>query len=76
LPSGLDKKEDVTATDAKQIRKNGTLSPTLQLRAQALPLACESQLPRLPGNMERVILNRQIILLDEQARILDIYSLD
>jgi hypothetical protein len=76
LPSGLDKKEDVTPADAKRIYKNGTLPPTLQLRAQALPLACESQLPRLPGNMERVILNRQIILLDEQARILDIYSLD
>lgn len=76
LPSELDKKEDVSAADAKKIHKNGTLPPTLQLRAQALPLACESQLPRLPGNMERVILNRQIILLDEQARILDIYSLD
>jgi hypothetical protein len=76
LPTGLDKKEDVSAADAKKIHKNGTLPPTLQLRAQALPLACESQLPRLPGNMERVILNRQIILLDEQARILDIYSLD
>ena len=76
LPAGLDKKDDVTPADAKLIRKNGTLTPQLQMKAQALPLACESQLPRLPGNMERVILNRQIILLDEQAKILDIYSLD
>jgi hypothetical protein len=66
----------VTPADAERIHKNGTLSPQLQMKAQALPLACESQLPRLPDNMERVILNRQIILLDGQARILDIYSLD
>ncbi len=56
--------------------KNGTLSPALSKRAQALPLACESQLPKLPSNMERVLLGRKVLLIDGQSRVLDFFSLD
>lgn len=76
LPPGLAKKEQLPPGLEKQVQKNGTLPPGLERRAQPLPLACESQLPRLPATVERVILNRQIILLGAQSRILDIFDLD
>lgn len=76
LPPGLAKKEQLPPGLEKQLQKNGTLPPGLAKQAQALPLACETQLPRLPSSMERVILNRQIILLGAQNRILDIFSID
>lgn len=76
LPPGLAKKEQLPAGAEKQLQKNGTLPPGLAKRAQALPLACESQLPRLPSTVERVILNRQIILLGSHNRILDVFDID
>src|SRR4030095_10763162 len=63
LPPGLQKHLD----------KNGTLPPGLQKRLQPLPTDLDGRLPRLPDYWERVILERNVILLDRRSnRILDI----
>jgi hypothetical protein len=75
LPSGLAGNQSLPPGSEQQIHKNGILSADLAKRAQALPLSCESQLPKIPSDIERVILNRQVLLLDSQSRVLDLFSL-
>jgi hypothetical protein len=53
--------------------KNGRLPPGLQKRLEPLPVDLESRLPRLPEYWERVILERDVILIDRRTqRVLDI----
>ncbi len=55
----------------------GTVLPvSVQRRVSSLPLACERQLAPEANNTERVIYNRQVMLIDNNARILDAFSLD
>ncbi len=57
----------------KHLDKNGTLPPGLQKRLEPLPQDLDSRLPGLPEYWERVILERDVILLDRRTnRILDI----
>lgn len=76
LPPGLAKKDRLPPGLERQLQRNGTLPPGLQKRIRPLPLACEERLPRLPRTIERVILNRHILLLESQNRILDLFNLD
>lgn len=63
LPPGLQKKLD----------RDGTLPPGLQKRLEPLPVDLDHRLPRLPEYWERVILERDIVLIDRRSnRILDI----
>ena len=63
LPPGLQKKLD----------RDGKLPPGLQKRLEPLPVDLDRRLPRLPEYYERVILERDIILIDRRTnRILDI----
>ena len=63
LPPGLRKKLD----------RDGKLPPGLQKRLEPLPTDLTSRLPRLPDYWERVILERDVILIDRRSnRILDI----
>jgi hypothetical protein len=63
LPPGLQKKLD----------RDGKLPPGLQKRLEPLPVDLDRRLPRLPEYWERVILERDIILIDRRTeRILDI----
>ena len=63
LPPGLQKKLD----------RDGKLPPGLQKRLQPLPVDLDRRLPRLPQHWERVVLERNIILIDRRTeRILDI----
>jgi hypothetical protein len=39
-------------------------------------MVCENQLPVLAGGLERVILSRRVLLLDQNSVILDIFDLD
>ena len=53
--------------------RNGQLPPGLQKRIEPLPLELSRQLPPLPEYWERVIVERDVILLDRRTnRILDI----
>ena len=63
LPPGLQKKLD----------RDGKLPPGLQKRLEPLPVDLDRRLPRLPEYYERVILERDIVLIDRRTnRILDI----
>jgi hypothetical protein len=74
LPPGLAKRGGKLPPGLqKHLDKNGTLPPGLQKRLEPLPQELDSRLPRLPDYWERVILERDVILVDRRTnRILDI----
>jgi len=74
LPPGLAKRGgNLPPGLQKQLDKNGRLPPGLQKRLEPLPGDLEARLPGLPPYWERVIFERDIILVDRRTeRILDI----
>jgi hypothetical protein len=74
LPPGLAKRGgNLPPGLQKQLDKNGRLPPGLQKRLEPLPVDLDRRLPRLPEHWERVIIERDIILIDRRTeRILDI----
>jgi hypothetical protein len=76
LPPGLAKRETLPPGLERQMERNGTLPPGLQKRVQPLPQVCESQLARLPGDLERVVYNRRVMLINADYLILDAFDVD
>jgi hypothetical protein len=76
LPPGLAKRETLPPGLERQMERNGTLPPGLQKRVQPLPQVCESQLGRLPGDLERVVYNRHVMLINADYFILDAFDVD
>jgi hypothetical protein len=74
LPPGLAKRGGKLPPGLqKHLEKNGQLPPGLQKRLEPLPSALDRRLPPLPEYWERVIVERNVILLDRRTnRILDI----
>jgi len=74
LPPGLAKRGgNLPPGLQKHLEKNGQLPPGLQKRLEPLPSDLSRRLPRLPDHWERVIVDRDVILLDRRTnRILDI----
>ena len=74
LPPGLAKRGgNLPPGLQKHLEKNGQLPPGLQKRLEPLPVDLDRRLPRLPEYWERVVLERDVILLDRRSnRILDI----
>jgi len=74
LPPGLAKRGgNLPPGLQKHLDKNGQLPPGLQKRLEPLPVDLDRRLPRLPEHWERVILDRDVILIDRRTnRILDI----
>ena len=74
LPPGLAKRGgNLPPGLQKHLEKNGQLPPGLQKRLEPLPVDLDRRLPRLPEHWERVILERDVILIDRRTnRILDI----
>jgi hypothetical protein len=74
LPPGLAKRGgNLPPGLQKQLEKNGRLPPGLEKRLEPLPVDLDRQLPRLPDYWERVIVERDVILIDRRTnRILDI----
>ena len=74
LPPGLAKRGgNLPPGLQKHIEKNGQLPPGLQKRLEPLPTDLSRELPRLPDYWERVIVDRDVILLDRRTnRILDV----
>jgi len=63
LPPGLQKK----------LERDGHLPPALQKRVEPLPVDLDRRLPRLPENWARVVVERDVILIDRRTnRILDV----
>lgn len=74
LPPGLAKRGGKLPPGLqKHLEKNGQLPPGLQKRLEPLPSALNRRLPPIPEYWERVIVERDVILLDRRTnRILDI----
>jgi hypothetical protein len=74
LPPGLAKRGGKLPPGLQeQLDKNGRLPPGLQKRLEPVPADLDRRLPRLPEFWERVILERDVILIDRRTnRILDI----
>jgi hypothetical protein len=74
LPPGLAKRGGKLPPGLqKHLEKNGQLPPGLQKRLEPLPSALDGRLPSIPEYWERVVVERDVILLDRRTnRILDI----
>jgi hypothetical protein len=74
LPPGLAKRGGKLPPGLqKHLEKNGQLPPGLQKRLEPLPSDLDARLPSVPEYWERVIVERDVILLDRRTnRILDI----
>ena len=73
LPPGLAKKDSLPPGLEKQVRQRGTLPPGLEKRMQPLPADLEKKLPRLPDRQRRVVIGRDLVLIDdEDDTILDV----
>ena len=57
------------------ITRGSTLTSTQQRNAKALPLACDRELPAVPNDLERVIIGKQVLLLDANGKVLDAFDL-
>jgi len=73
LPPGLARRESLPPGLARQVQRNGTLPPGLQRRLQPLPWDLESRLPGLWEGLERVVLGRDVLVIETRtATILDL----
>ncbi len=74
LPPGLAKRGgNLPPGLQKKLERDGQLPPGLQKRLEPLPNDLSHRLPRLPEYWERVIIDRDVVLLDRRTnRILDI----
>lgn len=74
LPPGLAKRGgNLPPGLQKHLQRNGALPPGLQKRLEPLPKDLDRQLPGIPELWTRVILGRDVLLIDRRTnRILDI----
>lgn len=71
LPPGLAKKDELPPGLQKHLEKHGTLPPGLQKRA--LPAELEARLPKLRRGLDRVVVDRDVVLVDTvTGKVLDI----
>jgi hypothetical protein len=76
LPANVTQRPELPSGAERQMHRGGTLSSDIQNQAQALPLTCEDQLPKLPGDLERVLYGGRVLLIDGKGHILDTFFLD
>ena len=69
LPPGLAKRESLPPGLQKQLQRNGSLPPGLEKKLAPLPPALEVGLGRLPADCVRVLVGRDLILLDQRRNV-------
>ena len=75
LPPGLAKRETLPPGLQKQLQRNGTLPPGLQKKLTPLPYTLDSRLAKLSPDLLRVVIGRDVILLNRRNNvILDVVS--
>jgi len=74
FPAELNRRSEMAGDN--QLQPGVILTPGLQRRVRPLPDVCENQLSPLPRDLERVVYNRQVMLLDANSRIVDSFDLD
>ena len=74
LPPGLAKRGgNLPPGLQKKLARDGQLPPGLQKRMEPLPVDLDRRLPRLPEDWQRVVVERDVIMLDRRTnRILDV----
>jgi hypothetical protein len=76
FPAGATQRPELPSGAERQIHRGGSLPSEIQEQAQSLPLACEEQLPKLPGDLERVVYGGRALLIDSKGHVLDMFYLD
>lgn len=76
LPAAATQRPELPSGGERQIRRGGILSTEIQNAAQALPLACEDQLPKLPSDLERVVYSGRVLLIDSKGHVMDMFPLE
>jgi hypothetical protein len=76
VPEGATERPELPSGAERQLHRGGNLSLDIQNQAQALPLACEDQLPKLPSDLERVIYSGRVLLIDGKGHVIDTFALD
>jgi hypothetical protein len=76
LPPGTVTREEMPTGEERDLHQGGTLSADVLQKAQALPLACERQLPALASDQERVLYKGRAMLANSSHRILDVFDLE
>jgi hypothetical protein len=65
MPPGLAKRSDLPPGLARQLERNGTLPPGLAKRD--LPAELESRLPKRSSSQRRVVIDRDVVLIEEAS---------
>jgi hypothetical protein len=76
LPAAAIQRPEPPSGSERQVHRGGNLPSDVQNQAEALPLACEDQLPKLPSDLERVVYNGRVLLIDSKGHVLDMFYLD
>jgi len=76
IPAGMSRRDPMPGDADRQLQRGGSIPPSLDREVQPLPDVCESQLPRLPNDLERVVYMRRVLLIDRDNRILDSFNID
>ena len=73
LPPGLAKRESLPPGLRRQIDRDGRLPPGLESKIHRLPEDLERRLPRLPDGYRRVIVDRDVFLVEDRTnRVRDV----
>lgn len=70
LPPGLARRDQLPPGLQKQLRERGALPPGLQNRIRPLPDELSRRLPRLPDNIRRGVLGRDVVLVDRERNVI------
>ncbi|MBI2678620.1 MAG: hypothetical protein HYX28_07540 [Candidatus Koribacter versatilis] len=76
ISPGMARRDQLPAGVDRQLQRGSTLPPSLERNVLYLPEVCESQLPRLPSDLQRVVYMRRVMLIDRDNRILDTFDID
>jgi hypothetical protein len=76
FPEGTLERPELPSGSDRQVRVGGALPTDVEGKAQALPIACEQQLPNLPSDQERVVYSGRVLLVDEGGHVLDMFDLN
>ena len=76
MAAGFTRRDNLSPEYDRQLQRNGAVPAALEREVQYLPDVCESQLPRLPSDLQRVVYMRRVLLIDRDNRILDAFNID
>lgn len=76
FPPDAVKRPELPFGSERDIKRGGTLPPDAQKNARSLPLDCVKELPQLPDDMDRVVYHGQVLLINGQNHIFDLFTVE